>query len=322
MKKNIFILIILIFSVSLWAKKQNVPYIFAEMKKTYSKIFTEIKNGVKEKCYILQYHSGGISIAPTLIGSSYKNKVRGISGRKITTILDSGNKTTTADEFTLSIKIDKEIMKKGLKESDIKKPGLIVNGFYLSKKDYKEDVRAKTIKVFYNDKACCFLVLKDNSQAQYFNLPIKTDLKSDTHKYKFKIIETYGEKKGKTAPLFVSPLEDCKANKALSNKCGKNYKEFKDIITKKGITYLKKTNKKFTGCVTSTINDYDGNEYATEYKNGLKDGFEFFEGDDLEQAGAMKTTCSLNKKGKTINSFESCYIDNRKPGYQKTGYTS
>ena len=120
----------------------------------------------------------------------------------------------------------------------------------------------------------------------------------------------------------VNKSETKKYTKLLSRKCDKNFKKLNQIFSKNGITYLKESNKKFTGCVASTIDDYHGNEYITQYKNGLKDGFDFFEGDDPEKAGAMKKTCSLNKKGKVIKTFKSCYINSGKPGYQKTGYTS
>lgn len=47
---------------------------------------------------------------------------------------------------------------------------IIANGYCKSPKVWEENSRVKKIKVYYNDKAICYVVLQDNWYIQYFDL--------------------------------------------------------------------------------------------------------------------------------------------------------
>ncbi len=70
-------------------------------------------------------------------------------------------------------------------------PGVnvIYNGYQATPATWQNNSRVKKFKVYMDDLAVCYLVLKDKMGAQRFELPVDTDAKS--HVFKFEIVEAF-----------------------------------------------------------------------------------------------------------------------------------
>jgi hypothetical protein len=66
---------------------------------------------------------------------------------------------------------------------------VIYNGYQATPATWQNNSRVKKFKVYVDDLAVCYLVLKDRMGAQQFELPVDTDAKS--HVFKFEIVEAF-----------------------------------------------------------------------------------------------------------------------------------
>jgi hypothetical protein len=158
-------------------------------------------------------------------------------------------------------------------------PDTILNGYHKSKKLWKANSRVKLFKVYINNEACCYLKLKDSMELQKFTLPKYDSNGKEDNIYKFEIKEVYKGSKYKDTAISAlnSSLseENCTVNRMQPWGCCDSKKFTRDftpesIVNKDNLTYNKKTNKLFTGCISTLESDFniDGGGGCAIYKNG------------------------------------------------------